>query len=44
VLILAGADWDTLLDHVLLGAAAIVVLAVLINNAEPDRSYPTFWY
>lgn len=44
VVILAGSSWSFLITPVLVGSVAIVLLALLINNLDRKRSYPTFWY
>ncbi|MDZ5607980.1 HPP family protein [Bacillus pseudomycoides] len=43
VVILAGSSWDYLITPVLTGAIIIVVVALLVNNLQKDRKYPTFW-
>ncbi|MFF2089922.1 HPP family protein [Paenibacillus sp. NPDC058174] len=43
VVILAGSSWSFLFTPVLAGSAVIVVIALLVNNAIRQRSYPTFW-
>ncbi|HZG86527.1 MAG TPA: HPP family protein [Paenibacillus sp.] len=44
VVILESAAWSFLVFPVLVGACIIAALAVLINNADKNRKYPTFWY
>ncbi|MCG7408878.1 HPP family protein [Paenibacillus sp. ACRRX] len=44
VVITAGCSWSYLVSPVLIGSLLIVLLALLINNLEPGRRYPTFWY
>jgi len=43
VVILSGSSWTFLFEPVLVGAVAIVLIALLINNLDSKRSYPTFW-
>jgi len=43
VVILAGSSWSFLLTPVLIGSAVIVLTALLINNLDKGRRYPTFW-
>ncbi|WP_127531016.1 HPP family protein [Paenibacillus kobensis] len=43
VVILAGSPWSFLFHPVLIGSVAIVLLALLINNLDPQRRYPKFW-
>lgn len=44
VVILSGSSWTFLLTPVLIGSVLIVVLALLINNMDKKRKYPTFWF
>lgn len=44
VVIMEGNDWSFLLSPVLLGALIIAVMALLINNLDRHRRYPTFWF
>ncbi len=41
---MAGSDWSFLLAPVLLGAATIAALALIVNNLNRKRRYPTFWF
>jgi len=43
VVILAESSWSFLLTPVLIGSAVIVLTALLINNLDKGRRYPTFW-
>jgi CBS-domain-containing membrane protein len=43
VVILAGSPWSFLLTPVLMGSLVIVLTALLINNLDEHRKYPTFW-
>ncbi|WP_042162245.1 HPP family protein [Paenibacillus gorillae] len=43
VVILAGSGWSFLFIPVLAGAVVIVLVALFMNNAIRQRSYPTFW-
>lgn len=43
VVMMAGAGWSFLLAPVLIGSVVIVALALLINNLDRNRRYPTFW-
>lgn len=43
VVIAAGSGWSFLFAPVLLGAVVVVAAALLINNLDPKRRYPTFW-
>lgn len=44
VVMMAGSDWSFLLAPVLLGAASIAALALIVNNLNRKRRYPTFWF
>ncbi|WP_084159228.1 HPP family protein [Paenibacillus taiwanensis] len=44
VVITAGCGWSYLVSPVLIGSLLIVLLALVINNLEPGRRYPMFWY
>ena len=44
VVIMEGSSWSFLLSPVLIGALIIAVIALLINNLDRNRRYPTFWY
>nr|WP_246431551.1 HPP family protein [Paenibacillus endophyticus] len=44
VVILSGSSWTFLLTPVLIGSVLIVVMALLINNMDKKRKYPTFWF
>lgn len=44
VVILAGSGWSFLFFPVLIGSVSIVLLALIINNLEHTRKYPTFWF
>jgi len=43
VVILSGSSWSFLVTPVLIGSAVIVLTALLINNLDKGRRYPTFW-
>lgn len=43
VVIMAGSSWSFLLAPVLIGAVVIVIIALLVNNLDKKRRYPTFW-
>lgn len=43
VVIMAGSGWSFLVTPVLVGAVVIVIAALVINNLDPKRKYPTFW-
>lgn len=43
VVILAGSPWTFLFTPVLTGSLVIVLCALLINNLDEHRKYPTFW-
>jgi CBS-domain-containing membrane protein len=43
VVIMAGSSWSFLLAPVLIGAVVIVIVALLVNNLDKRRRYPTFW-
>lgn len=43
VVIMAGSGWSFLFTPVLIGAVVIVLVALLINNLDKKRRYPTFW-
>ncbi|WP_433943574.1 HPP family protein [Paenibacillus sp. SN-8-1] len=44
VVIMAGSSWSFLLTPVLIGAVIIVAAALIINNLDRTRNYPTFWW
>ncbi|WP_233531389.1 HPP family protein [Paenibacillus alkalitolerans] len=44
VVMLEGSAWSFLMFPVLAGAFVIAALALLINNLDKNRKYPTFWY
>ncbi|WP_274365148.1 HPP family protein [Paenibacillus thermotolerans] len=43
VVILAGSGWIFLIAPVLLGSILIVLIALIVNNLDVKRKYPTFW-
>jgi CBS-domain-containing membrane protein len=43
VVILSGSSWSFLFAPVLIGSVVIVVIALIINNLDKNRRYPTFW-
>jgi CBS-domain-containing membrane protein len=43
VVITAGSGWSFLATPVLAGAVVIVLAALLVNNLDKARKYPTFW-
>lgn len=43
IVFLVSANWDFLLTPTLLGAALLVVVALLYNNLSLQRSYPRYW-
>ncbi|MCI3922584.1 HPP family protein [Paenibacillus sp. TRM 82003] len=43
VVIMEGSPWSFLLTPVLAGSLVIVVIALVINNLDRRRKYPTFW-
>ncbi|MDR6550694.1 CBS-domain-containing membrane protein [Paenibacillus qinlingensis] len=44
VVILSGSSWSFLITPVLLGSVVIVIVALLINNLDKKRRYPSFWF
>ncbi|BFT75006.1 HPP family protein [Paenibacillus sp. P36] len=44
VVILSGSSWSFLITPVLIGSVLIVVVALIINNLDKKRRYPTFWF
>ncbi|MDU0203562.1 MULTISPECIES: HPP family protein [Paenibacillus] len=44
VVILSGSSWSFLFAPVLIGSVLIVIIALIINNLDKKRRYPTFWY
>lgn len=40
---LVHAGWDFLLFPAAIGAVAIVLVALVINNLAPERAYPRYW-
>ncbi|NBD24704.1 HPP family protein [Paenibacillus glycinis] len=44
VVILSGSGWSFLVAPVLIGSALIVLVAVILNNLDKNRRYPTFWF
>ncbi|MFC3746109.1 HPP family protein [Paenibacillus sp. GCM10012306] len=43
VVITAGSGWSFLFTPVLAGAIVIVLVALIVNNLDKKRRYPTFW-
>jgi len=43
VVITAGSSWSFIFTPVLIGAIVIVLVALIINNLDEKRKYPTFW-
>ncbi|MNP41754.1 HPP family protein [compost metagenome] len=43
VVIMAGSGWSFLFAPVLIGAVVIILVALLVNNMDKKRQYPTFW-
>ena len=43
VVIMAGSGWSFLFTPVLAGAVVIVLVALIVNNIDKKRRYPTFW-
>ncbi|ANY70146.1 hypothetical protein BBD42_29325 [Paenibacillus sp. BIHB 4019] len=43
VVIMAGSTWSFLINPVLLGTIVIVGMALVINNLDKSKKYPTFW-
>ncbi|MFC3885660.1 HPP family protein [Bacillus songklensis] len=43
VVITAGSGWSFLITPVLLGSIIIVLVALIVNNLDHSRRYPTFW-
>jgi CBS-domain-containing membrane protein len=43
VVFMAGSGWSFLLTPVLAGSVIIVLVALLVNNLDKNRHYPTFW-
>ncbi|TFE23493.1 HPP family protein [Cohnella luojiensis] len=43
VVILSGSGWSFLIAPVLIGSVLIVLVALVINNLDKKRRYPTFW-
>ena len=44
VIALRAADWSFLLAPVLLGALAMVLVALVFNNIPRARKYPSYWW
>ncbi|RED61840.1 HPP family protein [Cohnella lupini] len=44
VVILSGSGWSFLFAPVFIGSVLIVVLALIVNNLDKNRRYPTFWF
>lgn len=44
VAIMDGSGWMFLVTPVLAGTVIIVAVALLVNNLDKKRAYPTFWY
>ncbi|WP_246238988.1 HPP family protein [Paenibacillus anseongensis] len=44
VVILSGSSWSFLFTPVLIGSVLIVFIALIVNNLDKKRRYPTFWY
>ncbi|CDN43850.1 MULTISPECIES: HPP family protein [Paenibacillus] len=43
IVIMAGSGWSFLVMPVLIGSIVIVLAALVVNNLDPNRRYPTFW-
>ena len=43
VVILGGSSWSFLIEPVLIGSVLIVLVALIVNNLDKKRMYPTFW-
>ncbi|CAH1198675.1 HPP family protein [Paenibacillus sp. JJ-223] len=43
-IMLGGTGWSFLFMPVLTGSFLIVLVALVINNLDKSRRYPTFWY
>lgn len=43
VVIAGGYSWGFLISPVLIGAILIALLALIFNNLDQKRAYPTFW-
>lgn len=43
VVIIAGSSWSFLINPVLIGTIVIVGMALIINNLDKAKKYPTFW-
>lgn len=43
IVILAGSSWSFLWTPVLVGSLVIVITALLVNNLDKQRKYPTYW-
>jgi len=43
-IMLGGTGWSFLFMPVLTGSILIVLVALVINNLDKLRRYPTFWY
>ncbi|ALS24040.1 HPP family protein [Paenibacillus sp. YK5] len=44
VVMMSGSGWSFLVAPVLIGAVMIVLVALLVNNQDKKRNYPTFWF
>ena len=44
VIILAGSSWEFIINPVLSGAITISIIAMVFNNLQKDRKYPTYWW
>ncbi|MBB3113830.1 CBS-domain-containing membrane protein [Paenibacillus phyllosphaerae] len=43
VVMMAGSGWSFLVTPVLAGSVLIVIAALIVNNLDPKRQYPSFW-
>lgn len=43
VVIMTGSSWSFLFTPVFAGAVVIVLIALILNNLDAARRYPTFW-
>lgn len=44
IVMLAAPSWDFLLTPTLLGATALVLIALVFNNLQTNQKYPKYWF
>lgn len=44
IIMLGGYGWNYLFTPIIVGAAVIILYAVIVNNIRQNRHYPLFWW